>query len=127
MPGKKSKSNNRLGAILMAHGSSEPATAAEADALRRALSRVGRKCVFTLAWLNGKPNLNEAVDDLVAQGCETLHILPLLVFTGKHLRRDIPALLKKSRDRHPGLRLVLGPPLAGLAGFSKFLLKEGLS
>src|SRR3954466_14597007 len=115
--------NNSLpGAVLLAHGSSEPEAASELKELCRHLSEARPDRRFTPAFLNQEPKLEQAVEALLAQGCNPIRVLPLLVFKGKHLLEDVPRQIAVLRSRHPGLSLELEPHLSILPGFGEILL-----
>ena len=47
------------------------------------------------------PDLGHAADALVAEGCSALAIIPIFLGQGSHLRRDLPLLAQKLRERLP--------------------------
>ena len=79
------------------------------------------------------PDLVAGGEQLVAAGCQRVHVLPLFLGTGGHVRRDIPPLLDSLRElgftseivpshfsvkeavfpfaRFPGVDTVLGPEM----------------
>lgn len=74
-----------------------------------------RGCFLELA----SPSLAEAVADLVSQGHRLIHVYPLFFNQGKHVTRDIPALVEEEQRRHPDTDIHLLPyfgSFAGLAG-----------
>lgn len=113
------------GVILLGHGSREPATEAEIRDLCAQLSARfadgadARR--FAHAFLNQEPRLESAAETLVAAGCTHVRILPLLVFTGRHMIDDVPAALDALRARHPGVAFALEPHLYRLPGFSDLI------
>jgi len=115
--------NSLPGVILLAHGSPDPEAAQETHELRDALSALRPDWRFDVAFLNHEPKLDHAVESLMTMGCTHIRILPLLVFKGKHLREDIPALVSTLRSRLPKLPLELQPHLSQLPGFREILLR----
>lgn len=109
------------GAVLLGHGSREPGTEAEIKALCTALAETSPTRRFAHAFLNQEPRLETAVESLVAEGCGRIQVLPLLVFTGRHMIEDVPAEISRLRARHPGVRLDLEPYLFRLPGFAALL------
>jgi len=109
--------------IVFAHGSSvEPAN----DAVRQVsaeLARQGGYALVRTAFLGGgKPELEEAVDAVVAAGAGRVVVLPYFLTLGLHLQRDLPKLVAAERDRHPGVSIEVTPPLDGHAGLVGILL-----
>jgi sirohydrochlorin cobaltochelatase len=46
------------------------------------------------------PNMDEAAAQLAAAGCTRVHVMPLFLGTGGHVRRDVPLLLDRLREQH---------------------------
>jgi sirohydrochlorin cobaltochelatase len=109
------------GAILLGHGSREPGTEAEIKALCAQLASAAPDRIFAHAFLNQEPKLEFAAEQLVAAGCTNVRVLPLLVFTGRHMIADVPAEIEHLRTRHPGVTFELEPYLFRLPGFADLL------
>jgi sirohydrochlorin cobaltochelatase len=73
------------------------------------------------AVLNQEPRLEAAVADLAREGCATVRVLPVLVFTGRHMAQDVPAEIDRLRTRHPAVAIELDPYLFRQPGFSALL------
>ncbi len=54
-------------------------------------------CFLQLA----KPGLTEAVDDIVERGAKRVVVMPLLLFSGNHVLKDIPEEIEKERKKYP--------------------------
>ena len=119
-----SRDNNSLpGVILLAHGSSEPEAAEEIRELCKELSTMKPQWRFTEAFLNQEPKLTAALEALILKGCDSITVLPLLVFKGKHTLEDIPNQVEALRFQHPGLTIRLESHLSRLSGFREVLLQ----
>lgn len=46
------------------------------------------------------PDIEQAAEQLVAAGCTRVHVLPMFLGTGGHVRRDIPPLLARLQAQH---------------------------
>ncbi|MGQ3051466.1 MAG: sirohydrochlorin chelatase [Roseateles sp.] len=91
------------GLLLFAHGARDPAWARpfEIVAERLRMARPGTPLV--LAYLEFMaPDMEGAAEQLVAAGCTRVHVLPLFLGTGGHVRRDVPPLLERLREHHGG-------------------------
>lgn len=101
------------GLLLFAHGARDPAWARPFEAVASRLRQTRPQTPLELAFLEFMaPNISDAADDLVRQGCTRVHVMPLFLGTGGHVRRDIPPLLDSLRARHgAGVDWVLHPPL----------------
>ena len=119
MPGVGTK----RGAVLLAHGSRDRSAGVEAGRLCRELASANPEWRFQAAYLKGSPSLSEAVERLAARGCQAISVLPLLVFSGRHVREHIPALVAAEKSRRPGLRIELMPHLGRLPGFPAMIAK----
>lgn len=110
-----------VGIVLLGHGSPEPATSDEMRALRgQVAARLpGQRVVH--AFLNQEPRLEAAVEDLIHQGCAAVRVLPVLVFTGRHMAHDVPTEIARLRSRHPDVAIGLDPYLFRQSGFADLL------
>ena len=113
--------------ILLAHGSRSPETVTE---LKELAGRLGQpqdaESGFSVvgAFLSlAEPDLAEAFRTAVAKGAREVHILPLFLFSGKHLLGDIPAQVESLRVSHPSVRVVLLEAVGRHPDFPDFLRK----
>jgi sirohydrochlorin cobaltochelatase len=113
------------GAVVLGHGSREPGAEAEIRSLVAALSLAEPEWRFAHAFLNQEPSLETAVAGLARAGCSVIRVLPLLVFTGKHVLEDIPNEVERLRSLHPFIVFEIEPYLSRLSGFTGLVL-EGL-
>ena len=85
--------------ILFAHGAREPEWAQPFEIVRDRLRAAGTR--VELAFLEiMPPSLEETAQKLVAEGIETVIIVPLFLAQGAHLKRELPAMVAKIRKRH---------------------------
>lgn len=101
------------GLLLFAHGARDAAWARPFEAVAERLRQARPQTPLVLAFLEFMtPSLPEAAEQLVAAGCSRVHVMPLFLGTGGHVRRDIPPLLESLRERHgEAVQWVLHPPL----------------
>lgn len=94
----------RPGLLLVGHGSRSAAGVAEywdlADAVRRRAPAVEVGCGFIEL---APPDLDTAVDRLVAAGATSVVAVPLVLLGAGHLKGDGPAALNRARHRHPDI------------------------
>ncbi|MEU3011461.1 sirohydrochlorin chelatase [Nocardia asteroides] len=100
--------------ILVAHGSRDPRSAANAAAVRDLVAETRPDLTVRLAFLDlNAPSVDQVVDSVAAQDFAHTVVVPLLLGSAFHARVDLPGLLDSARRRHPRLRLdqadVLGP------------------
>jgi sirohydrochlorin cobaltochelatase len=85
--------------ILFAHGAREPEWAQPFEKIRDRLRAAGTP--VELAFLEFmSPSLDEAAAGLADKGIRTVFIVPLFLAQGKHLKRELPAMVAKIRKRH---------------------------
>lgn len=99
------------GLLLFAHGARDAAWALPFEQARDRLSAEhGPGTPVVLAFLEFmSPTLPQAGDQLVAQGCERVTVVPLFLGAGGHVRKDLPVLMAQMRERHPQVSWHLAP------------------
>ena len=98
------------GLVLFAHGARDPAWARPFQAVADRIREARPAQPLALAFLEFmSPDLPTAGAALVARGCTEVHVVPLFLGGGGHVRRDVPGLLEALRAAHPGCRFVLHP------------------
>ncbi len=95
--------------ILLAHGSSDPAWGETFEAMAAPVLK--RYPDATLAFMElSHPTLDEVANQAQKQGYDQLTVLPLFLAKGKHLKKDVPAMLLEIEER-TGLKSQLLPPI----------------
>jgi cobalt/nickel transport system ATP-binding protein len=88
--------------LLIGHGSRSAAAVDQywllADVVRRLRPRLTMGCGFIEL---ARPDLDDAIDDLVGRGVTSVIAVPLVLLGAGHLKSDGPAALSKGRVRHP--------------------------
>jgi precorrin-8X/cobalt-precorrin-8 methylmutase len=54
-------------------------------------------CFLQLA----KPGLTETVEDIIGRGAKRVVVMPLLLFSGNHVMKDIPEEIEKEQKKYP--------------------------
>jgi len=108
--------------IFFAHGSSvesanEAVRVVAADAARQA--GVDRYQVAFLEF--AVPNLEGAAETLIADGVGRITVVPYFLTLGIHLKRDLPAIVRRISEAHPGIEISVTPPLDGHPGLAAVL------
>ena len=98
--------------LLIGHGSRSAAGVDEywefADVLRRVAGDVEIGCGFIEL---AEPDLDTAIDGLVARGVMSIGAVPLVLLGAGHMKNDGPAALARGRRRHAGVRFEYGRAL----------------
>lgn len=117
--------------LVIAHGSRDPrhaATVATLCARVRSL-RAGLRVEAAFLDFNA-PRVGQVLDRLAAEGAHDVVALPLLLTRAFHAKADIPAVLRETTARHPGLRVrraeVLGPSPLLIRALERRLYEAGL-
>jgi sirohydrochlorin cobaltochelatase len=93
------------GLILFAHGARDAAWAAPFEAVAARVRERRPHWQVALAYLElMTPDLPQAAATLVQAGCQRVHIVPMFLGSGGHVRRDLPALVQQLRDQHAGVQ-----------------------
>jgi sirohydrochlorin cobaltochelatase len=89
------------GLLLFAHGARDAAWARPFETIAERLRVARPDAPIALAYLEFmSPGIEAAAAALVDAGCTRVHVLPLFLGTGGHVRRDVPPLLQRLRERH---------------------------
>lgn len=89
------------GLLLFAHGARDPAWARPFEIVTERLQAARPGTPLVMAYLEFmSPDMEEAARQLAAAGCTSVHVLPLFLGTGGHVRRDVPVLLERLREQH---------------------------
>lgn len=85
-------------------------------------SRVAERTTVMPAFLEiSEPSIGDAIDDAIAGGAKSVTVLPLFVHVGNHVERDIPDIVRRARDRHPGVPVHLRPHIGSGANFVRLV------
>ena len=91
------------GLLLFAHGARDAAWARPFEEVARRIALQRPAQALALAYLEFMtPGLEDAAHSLVAQGCQRVHIVPMFLGTGGHVRKDIPPLIEKLQAHYGG-------------------------
>ena len=98
--------------LLFAHGARDPRWALPFEAIVQRIAARAPGLPVRLAFLEFMaPTLPEAGDALVMQGCDEIEVVPLFLGAGGHVRKDLPELLARLRQAHPGSTWLLRPAI----------------
>ncbi len=108
---------HQTGLILFAHGARDPEWTEPFRAISAGIATTRTDLSVRLAFLEFQPpSLADAIAELVASGHATIHIAPLFMAQGGHLKNDVPKLLAEVRVEHPSLKLHMLPAIGEVAG-----------
>lgn len=86
--------------ILLAHGSSDPNWLAPFDQLVLQIRDQLHQERVELAYMElADPSLEHSIRQLADQGYRHIDVLPLFFAAGRHLRKDVPAMLDELQQQ----------------------------
>ena len=104
----------RTGVVVFAHGSRIESANEAVRAVAADLARAtGNRDVLAAFLELGDPSLEAAADRLAAAQVDRLVILPYFLTLGLHMDRDLPRIVQQISQAHPGLDVLVAPPLDG--------------
>jgi sirohydrochlorin cobaltochelatase len=99
------------GIVLFAHGSRDRDWARPFEQLAATLSRRTNAAV-RLAYLElMQPTLGDAISALIAEGAESIRVVPVFLGQGGHTKGDLPKLAAAARERHPHVEISVDPAI----------------
>jgi len=98
--------------LLLAHGSRDPEWRRPFERIAKKLQQEHPDRPVILCYLElWNPSLSDAISSAYTQGHRSFRITPLFWSRGRHLRDDLPALVKKLQGEIPGCDVVIDPPV----------------
>ncbi len=99
--------------LVIAHGSREQeANQAFFDFLERFRKKYLERKVQGAFLELAKPSIPEAIEQCVSEGTTEIVVMPLMFFSGRHVKTDIPQLIQEAKTRHPEVDFHYTGPLA---------------
>jgi len=90
--------------ILFAHGARDPEWAEPFGELLARVRALAPGTPARLAFLElMQPDLETAASELIAEGADSVRIVPVFFGRGAHVRRELPERLAALRRGHPGV------------------------
>ncbi len=92
--------------LTIAHGSRDPRSSATIHALTAEIRALRPDLRVATSFLElSEPSVEQAVDELVAEGHDEIVAVPLLLSEAYHATVDVPRVVEESMQRHPGLQV----------------------
>ena len=101
----------KRGLVLFAHGARDPRWAEPFERLQQRVRALAPDAEVRLCYLElMHPNLEGAIDELVALGVEAIRVVPVFLGQGGHVRRDLPGLIVGVQGRFAGITISVAAP-----------------
>ncbi len=92
----------KTGVIVLAHGSKVRTGNEGLFKIVEILRAMGKWDMVEAGFLQlAKPGLTEVVEDLIGRGANRVVVMPLLLFSGNHVLKDIPEEIDNEREKFP--------------------------
>lgn len=97
----------KTGIIILSHGSRLPEAQATLQRITALVSSgVDESFIVDGAALQfNQPDLPTAISRVVERGAKQVVVVPLFLYLGLHMQRDIPEILAEEKNRYPGVRI----------------------
>ena len=96
--------------ILFAHGSRDPLWHKPIQAVAERIVQRSPHTVVRCAYLElTEPDLPHVANELVAQGANSLCVVPMFLGVGRHAREDLPELITALKASHPSVDIRCQP------------------
>lgn len=100
----------RTGLLLVGHGSRDAATRLEHDTLEGRVREAFPDHVVASGFIElSEPPLSKALSEMAVR-CDRVVVVPLLLFTGGHMQRDVPAAIEQAKRAAPNTQFVVTAP-----------------
>ena len=94
--------------ILLSHGSRLPEAKTTLEAYQNMVKNTGLFGIVEAASLQfNQPDLSASLAKVVDLGANRIIVMPLFLYQGMHMQRDIPELLAEEQHKYPGVEIVL--------------------
>lgn len=99
------------GVLILAHGSRAKETEKTFEAVVNMVKeRVERP--LKIAYMEfSEQNIRKGLEELVSQGVTQIKVVPYFLFSGIHIREDIPKELHAFSDEHPEITITMADTL----------------
>ena len=92
----------KTGVIVLAHGSKVRTGIEGLFKIVEMLRTMEKWDMVEAGFLQlAKPGLTEVVEDLTGRGAKRIVVMPLLLFSGNHVLKDIPEEIDNERKKYP--------------------------
>jgi len=116
------------GFVVFAHGSrieaANEAVRAVSARMVKMLADAGDSIIETAFLELGTPDLPAAVNRLIERGAGRFVVIPYFLTLGRHVERDLPAIVQEISRRHGGIAIEITRPLDGHPALVEIVLER---
>ena len=100
------------GVLIIAHGSRATETEAVLESIVSMVKIKLADIIIDYAFMEfSDRTIEKGVSALVAGGVSEIIIIPYFLFTGIHIKEDIPNMVAECAMSFPGIKITMGEPL----------------
>jgi sirohydrochlorin ferrochelatase len=115
----------RRALLIVDHGSGRPEAHEHLEQLAARVSERAPDWIVRAAHMEiAAPSIEQGIEACVRDGAEEVLVHPLFLVPGRHLTRDIPALVRQVEARHPELRIRITEPLGASSELPDLILRS---
>ena len=123
-----SKSTSDSALVLFAHGSRDPKWAEPFKAIQALIHAQAPDMPVELAFLElMEPGIQECLIELANKSVKRISIVPIFLAAGRHLRKDLPALVAPIQKQYPDLVINVTAPIGDIPEFQAAIAKLALA
>lgn len=71
-----------------------------------------------------KPDFFDVVENLAAKGVDEITVYPLFLFTGIHIKEDIPGMIDEAAAKYPNIKFNMLQPIGPREAIVQIVLDE---
>ena len=102
----------KTGVLLLGHGSRLLSANEPLKDVARSINKKGLYDSVEAAFLQlTKPDFKETVDLLASRGVDKIVVMPYFLYTGVHVRDDLPREIKEANKKYPDIEFAMAPNL----------------
>ncbi len=111
--------------VVVGHGSKSPDARAEflktVEAVRASSNFADVRAAFMEL---SEPSIEDTFEQAVAEGYTEFLVVPYFLFTGNHIKHDIPLIIELQRARFPNIKIKFGKPIGFEPSLADILVKR---
>ena len=94
--------------LILAHGSKRQETERTLDSLiRKVKAKTGLEHVYPAYLQFSEQSLEQSIHELVEKDIKSIRIVPMFLFDGVHVTKDIPEELDVIGKKYPGIKITM--------------------
>ncbi len=98
--------------LVIAHGSRDPEANQAFNVFLDHFKKMTKGQRVQGAFLElAEPSVPEAIATCIDQGATEILVMPLMLFPGRHVKEDIPAMIQRAKSKHPEIDFHYSSPL----------------